>query len=102
MIFSFCFNRQQIDTKQVDLSDENVDKACLSVSSSTGESVVHAVNQPNPQPRRDGEWSDIQATEARIADVREVSPETEERSSLDIPVVNNSQWTSPSANSYTS
>lgn len=83
--------RQQIDTKQVDLSDENVDKACLSVSSSTGESVVHAVNQPNPQPRRDGEWSDIQATEARIADVREVSPETEERSSLDIPVVNNSQ-----------
>lgn len=83
--------RQQIDTKQVDLSDENVDKACLSVCSSTGESVVHAVNQPNPQPRRDGEWSDIQATEARIADVREVSPETEERSSLDIPVVNNSQ-----------
>lgn len=83
--------RQQIDTKQVDLSDENVDKACLSVCSSTGESVVHAVNQPNPQPRRDGEWSDIEATEARIADVREVSPETEERSSLDIPVVNNSQ-----------
>lgn len=82
--------RQQIDTKQVfeaescsdtgntlpltkhvDPSDENVDKACLSVSrASIG----------------DGEWSDIQATEATIADVREIGPETEGRS-LDIPVV---------------
>ncbi|XP_044503623.1 switch-associated protein 70-like isoform X2 [Mangifera indica] len=77
-------------TKDVDLSDENVDKACLSVSRAVavpGESVVHmAVNQANIRPIGDGEWSDIQATEARIADVREVASETE-GSSLDIPVV---------------
>lgn len=107
---SFSINRQQIDTKQVfeektassnmdnslpqtkdvDLSDENVDKACLSVSRAVpepGASVVHmTVDQVNLQPIGDGEWSDIQATEARIADVREVAPETE-GSSLDIPVV---------------
>ncbi|XP_043711021.1 switch-associated protein 70-like isoform X2 [Telopea speciosissima] len=64
-------------TKHVDLS-ENVDKACLSVSrsipvSEDGISIG------------DGEWSDIRATEARIADVR-ISPEAE-GSSLDIPVV---------------
>ncbi|XVE72335.1 hypothetical protein DITRI_Ditri11bG0031500 [Diplodiscus trichospermus] len=77
------------DTKDVDLS-ENVDKACLSVSRAVpepGESVVHmAGDQVNIQPVGDGEWSDIQATDARIADVREIAPETE-GSSLDIPVV---------------
>ncbi|KAB5568413.1 hypothetical protein DKX38_002206 [Salix brachista] len=77
-------------TKHVDMSDENVDKACLSVSRAvpaSGESVVHmAVNQSNPRPVEDAEWSDIQATESTIADVREVAPETE-GSSLDISVV---------------
>ncbi|KAL6328917.1 hypothetical protein AAG906_007207 [Vitis piasezkii] len=76
-------------TKHVDLSDENVDKACLSVSRAVpvGENVVHlAMDQVNLRPVGDGEWSDIQATEARIADVREIAPETE-GSSLDIPVV---------------
>ncbi|XP_015880592.2 uncharacterized protein LOC107416590 isoform X2 [Ziziphus jujuba] len=77
-------------TKHVDLSEENVDKACLSVSraiSISGESVVHvAGDQVNLRPVGEGEWSDIQATESRIADVREISPETE-ASSLDIPVV---------------
>ena len=67
-----------------------MDKACLSVSRAIpfpGESVVHmAADQGNPRPIGDGEWSDIQATEARIADVREVAPEIE-GSSLDIPVV---------------
>ncbi|KAK8614838.1 hypothetical protein V6N13_068627 [Hibiscus sabdariffa] len=78
------------DTKDVDLSD-NVDKACLSVSRSVplpGESVVHmAVDQVNIQPDGDGEWSNIQATEARIADVREIALETE-GSSHDISVDN--------------
>lgn len=108
----FSLNRHQIDTKQifeektescssidntlpltkhVDLSEENVDKACLSVSKAipvSGESVVHmAADQVNLHIH-DGEWSDIQANEARIADVREVAPETE-GSSLDIPVVSN-------------
>uniref|UniRef100_A0A165YW31 PH domain-containing protein n=1 Tax=Daucus carota subsp. sativus TaxID=79200 RepID=A0A165YW31_DAUCS len=76
--------------KHVDPSEENVDKACLSVSRATsvsGESLVHPnVDQNNIQPIGDGEWSDIQATDARIADVREVSLDTEV-SSLDIPVV---------------
>ncbi|KAK8717722.1 hypothetical protein V6N13_044980 [Hibiscus sabdariffa] len=78
------------DTKDVDLS-ENIDKACLSVSitaSVPSESIVHmAVDQVNIQPVGDGEWSDIQATEARIADVREISLEAE-GSSHDISVVN--------------
>lgn len=77
-------------TKHVDLSEENVDKACLSVSkaiSVSGENVVHmAGDQVNLQPVGEGGWSDIQATESRIADVREISPEAE-ASSLDISVV---------------
>ncbi|MCE3215235.1 hypothetical protein HAX54_001414, partial [Datura stramonium] len=82
-------------TKHVDLSEENVDKACLSISRAIDhvppENVVDlAVDQTNHQPIGHGEWSDIQPTESRIADVREVASETE-RSSLDIPVV-----TSPS------
>ncbi|KAL4376282.1 hypothetical protein GQ457_02G005880 [Hibiscus cannabinus] len=78
------------DTKDIDLS-ENIDKACLSVSrtaSVPSESIVHmAADQVNIQPVGDGEWSDIQATEARIADVREISLEAE-GSSHDISVVN--------------
>uniref|UniRef100_A0A5B7BQL6 Putative switch-associated protein 70 n=1 Tax=Davidia involucrata TaxID=16924 RepID=A0A5B7BQL6_DAVIN len=77
-------------TKHVDPSDDDVDKACLSVSRAvpvSGENVVHlAGDQANLRPVGDGEWSDIQATDARIADVREIAPETEGRS-LDIPVV---------------
>ncbi|KAJ4839353.1 hypothetical protein Tsubulata_008293 [Turnera subulata] len=103
--------RQQVDTKQVfeekgeasdvtsstlpltkhmDSSEENVDKACLSVSRTvpaSGENVVHvAVDQANGQPIEDAEWNDIQATDSRISDVREVATETERRS-LDISVV---------------
>lgn len=75
-------------TKHVDLSEENVDKACLSVSRAIDpENVVDlAVDQTNHQSAGHGEWSDIQPTESRIADVREVASETE-RNSLDIPVV---------------
>ncbi|PPD86971.1 hypothetical protein GOBAR_DD16098 [Gossypium barbadense] len=77
------------DTKDVELS-ENVDKACLSVSITAPvpeESVVHmAADEVNIQPVGEGEWSDIQATDARIADVREIAPEAE-GSSHDISVV---------------
>ncbi|KAL0444720.1 UNVERIFIED_CONTAM: hypothetical protein Slati_2194700 [Sesamum latifolium] len=77
-------------TKHVDPSQENVDKACLSVSKATpvpAENVVHlAVEQSDLHSIRESEWSDIQTTEARIADVREVGPAAEGRS-LDIPVV---------------
>ncbi|XP_010272297.1 PREDICTED: calcium-binding and coiled-coil domain-containing protein 1 isoform X2 [Nelumbo nucifera] len=76
-------------TKHVDLSEENVDKACLSVSRSlpiSGDGMQLAVDQVDLRSIGDGEWSDIRATEATIADVREISPETE-GSSLDIPVV---------------
>lgn len=62
--------------KHVDHAEENVDKACLSVSRAVpvpAESVVHmATDQVNVRPLGDNEWSDIQATEARVADVREV------------------------------
>ncbi|XP_057432637.1 uncharacterized protein LOC130725426 [Lotus japonicus] len=80
------------DTKHVDLTEENVDKACLSVSRSVpdpaaAECVVQMpTDQVIIQPVGDNEWSDIQATEARVADVREVASESEV-SSLDIPVI---------------
>lgn len=77
-------------TKHMDLSDENVDKACLSDSRAiplSGETVVRlSMDQTDIQPVGDGEWSDIQATDSRMADVREISTETES-SSLDIPVI---------------
>ncbi|KZV16631.1 plectin-like [Dorcoceras hygrometricum] len=60
-------------TKHVDPSEENVDKACTSVS------------KPTPVPA-ESEWSDIQTTEASIADVREVALDAE-TNSHDIPVV---------------
>ncbi|XP_057954839.1 uncharacterized protein LOC131148896 [Malania oleifera] len=69
-------------TKHVDLLEENVDKACLSASK---ECVVN-MNQVDLQQPGDSGWSDIQATEARVADVREITHETEGRS-LDISVV---------------
>ncbi|CAN1759042.1 hypothetical protein LINPERHAP1_LOCUS7009 [Linum perenne] len=68
-------------TKDVDLTDENVDKACLK----SGENVV-TVDQANLRTITDTQWSDIQATESRVADVREIPAESE-RSSHDIPVV---------------
>jgi len=104
--------RQQLETKQVfeektestngDTSlpmtketEKDVDKACLSVSrtaSVPGENVVHMSEDQvvNAQPPvGENEWNDIQATEARVSDVREIPTETErDRSnSLDITVV---------------
>ncbi|KAK4797327.1 hypothetical protein SAY86_029653 [Trapa natans] len=82
-------------TKHVDSSEENVDKACLSISRAipvSGESVIHiSEDQANSRPVRESEWSDIQATESTIADVREVGPPQAEAGSLDISVVNNPQ-----------
>ncbi|KAG8387147.1 hypothetical protein BUALT_Bualt03G0223000 [Buddleja alternifolia] len=65
-------------TKHVDPSQDNVDKACLSVSPAVEQADLHSI--------RESEWSDIQTTEATIADVREVGPNAE-GNSLDIPVV---------------
>ncbi|KAF5198958.1 Pleckstrin-like protein [Thalictrum thalictroides] len=77
-------------TKHVDLSDENVDKACLSDSRSIPVSrdgeVQVAIDQVDLRSIGDGEWNDIRANDARIADVREIVPETV-NSSLDIPVI---------------
>ncbi|KAK9052607.1 hypothetical protein SSX86_029237 [Deinandra increscens subsp. villosa] len=79
-------------TKHVHPSEENVDKACLSDSRNIQVSEINLVHPPpSPSvdlqtgPINDGEWNDIEATEARIADVREVAPDTE-GNSLDIPV----------------
>lgn len=82
-------------TKHVDSSDENVDKACLSVSKAVpvtedGAVCVSEVNQDDVHPVGDGRWNDIQPTESRIADVREVDPRGD-GSSLDIPVVSSPQ-----------
>ncbi|KAF6150254.1 hypothetical protein GIB67_017154 [Kingdonia uniflora] len=74
-------------TKHVNLSDDNVDKACLSISTRSSQL---AIDRDNPRSIRnnddDGEWSDIPATDGVIADVWEITPEAE-GSSLDIPVV---------------
>ncbi|XP_071702725.1 uncharacterized protein [Rutidosis leptorrhynchoides] len=83
-----CSDAQPL-TKHVHPSEENVDKACVNDSrniSVSERSLVH----PSPSidqtgPIGDGEWNDIEATEARIADVREITPDTE-GNSLDIPV----------------
>ncbi|KAJ0740073.1 hypothetical protein HanOQP8_Chr06g0212811 [Helianthus annuus] len=68
-------------TKHVHPSEDNVDKACLSDSRN-----IPSVDQTGIRPVNDGEWNDIEATEARIADVREIAPDTE-GNSLDIPVL---------------
>lgn len=79
-------------TKHVDSSDENVDKACLSVSKEvpvtedSGARLSGPPDQSGAHPVDDRQWNDIQPTEPRIADVREVAHEGE-GSSLDIPVV---------------
>ncbi|KAJ0428226.1 hypothetical protein HanHA300_Chr17g0643741 [Helianthus annuus] len=78
-------------TKHVHPSEENVDKACLSDSRNIPVSDINLVHPPpSPSvdetgPINDGEWNDIEATEARIAYVREIAPDTE-GNSLDIPV----------------
>ncbi|KAL5218080.1 hypothetical protein ABZP36_018764 [Zizania latifolia] len=80
-------------TKHVDASDDDVDKACVSDSrsvlvSSDSTEVQLAVDGVDIRPiGDDAEWGSFQPSEALIADVREVSPESE-GSSLDIPVVN--------------
>ncbi|KAL5975694.1 hypothetical protein ACLOJK_020020 [Asimina triloba] len=62
-------------TKHVDSSDDDVDKACLSMSRSIPLSGIS-----------ENDWSDVQTTDAGMADVKEISPETEQN--RDIPVVN--------------
>ncbi|GAB4850715.1 hypothetical protein Ancab_030015 [Ancistrocladus abbreviatus] len=76
-------------TKHVDSTDENVDKACL--MDSTAEQGVVTVDEGSIQSEGTGQWNDIQATEARIADVREIATE----SSLDIPVVSSQRGQGP-------
>lgn len=78
-------------TKHVHPSEENVDKACLNDSRNIQVSDINLVHPPPSSsdhqtgPINDGEWNDIEATEARIADVREIAPDNE-GNSLDIPV----------------
>ncbi|KAL5209943.1 hypothetical protein ABZP36_005566 [Zizania latifolia] len=79
-------------TKHVDASDDDVDKACVSDSrsvlvSNDSTEVQLAVDGVDIRPIGDAEWGSFQQSEALIADVREVSPESE-GGSLDIPVVN--------------
>jgi hypothetical protein len=85
-------NSNKTLTKHVNPSEANVDKACLDVST---EQLPCTDNNNNiilhhSRPIGDAsEWSDIQATETRIADVREIAPGTtiSGRNVLDIPVV---------------
>lgn len=78
------------DTKHVDSSEDDVDKACLSDSkmvTASGDSEVQvAVDGVEIHSIGEDEWTNFQSTDSRIADVREISPETE-GNSLDIPVV---------------
>ncbi|GAB4842878.1 hypothetical protein Ancab_012857 [Ancistrocladus abbreviatus] len=71
-------------TKHVHSTDENVDKACLT-DSTAGQGVV-TIDESSIQSARNGQWNDIQTTDARVADVREIASES--GSSLDIPVIN--------------
>lgn len=75
----------------MDSSEDDVDKACLSDSNMVPDSrdneVQLAVDGVEIRSIGETEWNDFQSNEARIADVREISPETE-GNSLDISVVN--------------
>ncbi|XP_010522060.1 PREDICTED: switch-associated protein 70 [Tarenaya hassleriana] len=95
-------------TKDVNPSEKNVDKACLSMSRTSsipGESVVHLAEEEehvSSEPVGENKWNDIEATEARIADVREVASESEHSSSLDISVVTTSGNNSSQCNVHPS
>lgn len=74
-------------------TEKDVDEACLSISrtaSVPGENVVRMNEDQevvNAQaPVEENEWNDIQETEARVSDVREIS-ERDRSNSLDITVV---------------
>ena len=70
------------------MSEDDVDKACLTDSRSVpANRVAQVAVGVEIRSIGDAEWSDIQSTDARIADVREVTPEAEQ-SSFDISVVN--------------
>ncbi|CAA7406862.1 unnamed protein product [Spirodela intermedia] len=72
-------------TKHMDLSEGDVDKACLSNDSrSTHDPPVDRVDAYSMG--EDVEWGDLQSASARMDDVKEISAEGE-GSSLDIPVV---------------
>lgn len=78
-------------TKHMDSSEDDVDKACLSdsrtVPVSENSMVQLAVDGVDIGLIGDPEWAgDFRPSDARIADVREISPESE-GGSLDIPVV---------------
>ncbi|CAL9778519.1 unnamed protein product [Musa acuminata subsp. burmannicoides] len=79
-----------VTTKHVDLSEDDVDKACLSdprvLLDSADTEVQLGVDGVEICSIGDAEWGNFQSAAARIADVREISLESEE-SSLDIPVV---------------
>lgn len=77
-----CSGDTQPLTKHVHPTVKNVDKASLSDSRNIPVSERSLV-----YPDQSGEWNDIEATEARIADVREISADTQGNGSgNDIPV----------------
>lgn len=72
-------------TKHIDLSEGDVDKACLSNESrSTLDPPVDRVNAHSIG--EDVEWGELQSASARMDDVKEIAAEGE-GSSVDIPVV---------------
>lgn len=77
-------------TKHVNLSEDNVDKACLSdprlLPVSAENEIQLGIDGIEIHSIGDADWSDFQSSAARIADVREVTPESE-GNSLDISVV---------------
>ncbi|CAL9135460.1 unnamed protein product [Musa textilis] len=77
-------------TKHVDLSEDDVDKACLSdprvLLDSADIEVQLGVDGVEIRSIGDAEWGNFQSAAARTADVREISLQSVE-SSLDIPVV---------------
>ncbi|PKA61942.1 hypothetical protein AXF42_Ash019148 [Apostasia shenzhenica] len=82
------FTDTQPMTKHVNLEDD-VDKACLNDSKLvqvSSNSVQLTVDGVDIRTVGVAGWSDIQSSDARVADVREISTEAL-RSSLDIPVV---------------
>ncbi|KAG6536736.1 switch-associated protein 70-like isoform X1 [Zingiber officinale] len=76
-------------TKHVDLLEDDVDKACLNdprpLPASSESEIQLGVDGVDIHSVGDANWDNFQSSAARIADVREISPEAE-GNSLDISV----------------
>ncbi|KAF9605732.1 hypothetical protein IFM89_018128, partial [Coptis chinensis] len=84
--FFFNFTNREELLAYVNALQAQVESDSRSISVSRDGVAQLDVDQVHPQSIGDGEWSDIQATDSRISDVREIMSEAT-GTSLEIPVI---------------